>query len=638
MCGIAGIWQPGQRVEDATLRTLAAALAHRGPDDEGIHVEAGLGLVHRRLSILDLSPAGRQPMWNEDGTLAVVYNGQLFGFEGTRRWLEGRGHRFRSHTDTEVIVHLYEEKGDLFLADLDGMFALALWDARRRRLLLARDRLGIKPLYYAQRGSALAFASELSALVAVPWVSREVDPLALVHYLYQSSVPGETCVLAACHKLPPAHMLVATAGGMHLERYWDLDGSPGEAEPFAAAADALAGRLRTAVRSHLVADVPVGTFLSGGLDSALVTAAAREATGAPIHTFSVRFPGRRDYDEGPAARQTAALLGTVHHEVDLGPEDVALLPDIVQGSDEPFAISSGFALHHLARFAREHVKVVLSGDGADEILGGYPWRHGPSLARAMAMAAVRSRRGARAGSGPLSRLMATRLARLLRRPDEHYAETVAAFTPEEMDGLLTDDARELGRRAWAESPVRRRYREAPADDEVNRRLRADLHTTLVDEMLTKVDRMTMASGLEARVPFLDRGLVEWSFRQPGRYKVRGATGKLLLRQVARQRLPQAAARPKHGFDVPVGEWLRGPLRERLCDAVSSAAVSRRGLLRPDAVDRLLRAYLAGGVEHTRKVFTLFALELWLAGHAPRAVHTTAPAGVRAAAPSPVALP
>jgi asparagine synthase (glutamine-hydrolysing) len=639
MCGIAGIWQPGQRVDEGVLRHFASSLAHRGPDDEGIHVEPGLGLVHRRLAILDLSSAGHQPMWNEDGTVAVVYNGQLYGFEPMRRWLEGRGHRFRSHTDTEVIVHLYEEKGDDFLSGLDGMFAFALWDARRRRLLLARDRLGIKPLYYATAdGGRLAFASELAALTAVPWIATEVDPLAVVHYLYQSSVPGETCIRRGIRKLPPGHLLVATANGTHLERYWDLDAAtPAAPLTFDAAAESLAEILRAAVASHLVADVPVGTFLSGGLDSALVTAAAREASGAPIHTFSVRFPGRPAQDEGPAARETASVLGTVHHEVDLGPDVVAAWPERLEGADEPFAVSSALAVHHLARVAREHVKVVLTGDGADEILGGYPWRHGPSLARATAMAAVRSRRGARATDAPLSRLMAARLARLLRRPDEHYAEIVSAFTPEEMDALLADDARELGRRAWAENAVRRRYREAPVDDEVNRRLVTDLRTTLVDEMLTKVDRMTMSSGLEARVPFLDRALVEWAFHQPGRHKVRGGTGKLLLRRVARERLPRAAARPKHGFDVPAGEWLRGPLRERLRDALSPAAVARRGLFRPEAVERLLDAHLRGRADHSRKVLTLFALELWLAAHdRPREQRRRAEARAEGS-PTPAAL-
>ena len=612
MCGLAGVWQPGEVVDDSVLHHFAARLLHRGPDDEGIHVEPGLGLAHRRLAILDLSSAGHQPMWNEDRTVAVVYNGQLYRFAETRRWLEQRGHRFRSHTDTEVIVHLYEEKGDALVAELDGMFAFALWDAKRQRLLLARDRLGIKPLYYAESAGRLAFASELGALAAVPWVSSAVDPLALVHYLYQSSVPGETCIHAAVRKLPPGHLLVATSAGTHLQRYWTLDAvSPSAAEPFEAAAEALTEMLRGAVASHLVADVPVGTFLSGGLDSALVTAAAREATGAPIHTFSARFPGRPDEDEGTAARETSEILGTVHHEVDLGPEAASELPDLLSSCDEPFAVSSALAVRHLARFAREHVKVVLTGDGADEILGGYPWRHGRSLARAAAMAALRSRRGARAGEVSFARLMAARMDRLLRHPDEHYAEVVAAFTPEEMDALLADGLHDAGRRAWIENPVRRRYREAPAGDEVNRRLVADLHTTLVDEMLTKVDRMTMRSGLEARVPFLDGALVTWAFRQPGRYKVRGGTGKLLLRRVARQRLPRAAVRPKHGFDVPAGEWLRGPLRERLRDALSPGAVARRGLFRPKAVERLVDAHLSGRADQSRKVLTLFALELWL---------------------------
>ncbi len=638
MCGIAGVWEPGKRVDERVLRHLASSLAHRGPDDSGTHVEPGLGLVHRRLAILDLSSAGRQPMWNEDGTVAVVYNGQLYGFAETRRWLESRGHRFRSHTDTEVIVHLYEEKGDDLLAGLDGMFAFALWDARRRRLLLARDRVGIKPLFYATAGSKLAFASELAALEAVPWVSRDVDPLAVVHYLYQSSVPGETCIRPGVVKLPPGHLLIATAEGARLQRYWHLQEQEPAETTFGEAASALAERLGAAVSSHLVADVPVGTFLSGGLDSALVTSAAREATRAPIHSFSVRFPGRPTLDEGPAARETAALLGTEHHEVDLGPEAVAAVPAMVESGDEPFAVSSAVAVGHLARFAREHVKVVLTGDGADEVLGGYPWRHRRSLVRAVAMAAVRSRRSAHASDVPVSRLMAARMARLLRRPDEHYAETVAAFVPEEMDALLAEDVRELGRRAWADSAVRRRYREADSRDEVNRRLYADFRTTLVDEMLTKVDRMTMASGLEARVPFLDRALVEWSFRQPGRYKVRGGTGKLLLRRVARDRLPRAAARPKHGFDVPLAEWLRGPLREALCDTLSRAAVARRGLLRPEAVERLVRAHLSGEADHSRKVFTLFALERWLTARArPAAGASTASDAGAEAPPTPAAL-
>jgi len=616
MCGIAGILRAGDApVDTGELRAMAAALAHRGPDDEGFHRDRGLGLAHRRLAILDLSPAGHQPMSNEDGTVWLVYNGQLFGFEPLRARLEQRGHRFRSRTDTEVIVHLYEEEGEGLLSSIDGMFAFALWDSRRRRLLLARDRLGIKPLFYARRAQDLAFASGLKALLALPWVPRDISPTALVHYLYQSSVPGDVSVVEGVRKLGPGEYLVAEEGALRTGRYWA--GPPPEderPEPFEAAADGFRARLDAAVRSHLVADVPVGTFLSGGLDSTAVTRAARQALGAPLHTFSVRFDGPRGVDESPLARRAAARLDTVHHELRLGPESASVLPDVARHADEPFAISSALALHHLSRLAREHVKVVLTGDGADETLGGYPWRHEPEasprpLLRGLAMILARSVRGSRAGPPGLSAELGGRLRRL-REPGERYAEIVSAFVPEEMAALLVPGLAELAARTWAENPVRRAYEREAAGDEVNRRLRADLRTTLVDEMLAKVDRMTMAWGLEARVPFLDRSLVEWAFRQPGRYKVRGGQGKRLLRRALAD-LPEVARRRKHGFDVPLGAWLRGSLRPLMMDTLAPAAVRRRGLFRPDAVEALVSAHLRRRGDYSRKIFTLMALEAWL---------------------------
>jgi asparagine synthase (glutamine-hydrolysing) len=621
MCGIAGILRaPGHRVDAHDLRRMAAALAHRGPDDEGFHVDGALGLAHRRLSILDLSAAGHQPMGNEDGTVWVAYNGQLYDFAPQREWLEGRGHHLRSHTDTEVIVHLYEEKGEDLLDALDGMFAFALWDARRRKLLLARDRLGIKPFYYADGGGTLAFASELKALLALPWLAREVDSLALVQYLYQSSVPGDTCALQGVRKLQPGELLVAEDGALRRRRYWRLPAPTDEpAEAFEGAAEGFRARLDAAVRSHLVADVPVGTFLSGGLDSSAVTLAARAAVAGPLHTFSVRFEGRA-FDEGPVAAEVARALGTVHHELRLGDEAASELPGVLQHADEPFAVSSALALHHVSRFARERVKVVLTGDGADEVLAGYPWRHEPergpgagprSFLRGVGLSLARSARGARAGAPGVSSQFAARLNRMLRRPDERYAEIVSAFTPEELSALLVPERVELARQAWDSSPIIRAYREEDPRDETNRRLRVDLRTTLVDEMLAKVDRMTMASGLEARVPFLDRSLVEWAFRQPGRHKIRRGKGKLLLRHALTRSLPRIAGRAKHGFDVPLGDWLRGPLRPLLLDTLAESAVRRRGILRPQAVESLLSAHLRGRADSARKLLTLMALELWM---------------------------
>lgn len=606
-------------MDPADLRALAGALAHRGPDDEGFHTDGNLGLAHRRLSILDLTAAGHQPMCNEDGSVWVVYNGQLFDFAPVRDRLEAKGHVFRSRTDTEVLVHLYEERGCDLVDEVDGMFAFALWDARRRRLLLARDRVGIKPLVYAETPGGLVFASELRALLALPWLPRDVDDLGVVRYLYQSTVPGEASVIRGIRKLPPAHRLIAEGGRTRIERYWSLEEGPAaDGGSLEAAADELEARLESAVRTHLVADVPVGAFLSGGLDSLAVTRAAVRVAGPGLQTFSARFADERA-DEGPHAAEVAAVLGTVHHEVLIGPELGSTLPEVIEAGDEPFAVASALALHRLARFARERVKVVLSGDGADELLAGYPWRHEPeigrgsrpaALLRALGMTAARSLRGSRAGGPGLPAQLASRVSRLLRRPAERYAEVVGLFTPEEMQALVEPAAAALAREAWRTNPVRARYADGGGSDEVNRRLRADFATTLVDEMLTKVDRMTMTAGLEARVPFLDRRLVEWAFRLPGRHKVRGL-GKRVLRRALAASFPRAAARPKHGFDVPLGPWLRGPLRGLLLDTLSPEAVRRRGLLRERAVTRIVEAHLRGRGDHSRKLFALMVLEMWM---------------------------
>ena len=606
-------------MDPADLRALAGALAHRGPDDEGFHTDGNLGLAHRRLSILDLTAAGHQPMCNEDRSVWVVYNGQLFDFAPVRDRLEAKGHVFRSRTDTEVLVHLYEERGCDLVDEVDGMFAFALWDARRRRLLLARDRVGIKPLVYAEAPGGLVFASELRALLALPWLPRDVDDLGVVRYLYQSTVPGEASVIRGIRKLPPAHRLIAEGGRTRIERYWSLEEGPAaDGGSLEAAADELEARLESAVRTHLVADVPVGAFLSGGLDSLAVTRAAVRVAGPGLQTFSARFADERA-DEGPHAAEVAAVLGTVHHEVLIGPELGSTLPEVIEAGDEPFAVASALALHRLARFARERVKVVLSGDGADELLAGYPWRHEPeigrgsrpaALLRALGMTAARSLRGSRAGGPGLPAQLASRVSRLLRRPAERYAEVVGLFTPEEMQALVEPAAAALAREAWRTNPVRARYADGGGSDEVNRRLRADFATTLVDEMLTKVDRMTMTAGLEARVPFLDRRLVEWAFRLPGRHKVRGL-GKRVLRRALAASFPRAASRPKHGFDVPLGPWLRGPLRGLLLDTLSPEAVRRRGLLRERAVTRIVEAHLRGRGDHSRKLFALMVLEMWM---------------------------
>ena len=606
----------GRSPDTADLRAMAGALAHRGPDDESFHVEGRIGLAHRRLAILDLSAAGNQPLPNEDGSVRVVYNGQLYGFEPVRARLESKGHRFRSRTDTEILVHLYEDEGPDLVDSIDGMFAFAIWDAKAQRLLLARDRLGIKPLYYTEHDGAFAFASELRALLALPWLPREPDPCALVQYLYQSTVPGTTCALRGIRKLPPGHRLVIADGAARVERYYGLADAAPEEMSLGRAVSGLERRLAGAVQTHLVADVPIGAFLSGGLDSAAVTLSAAKTLGAALQTFSVRFADAPSHDEGPAALETARLLGTTHHELQLEPSSLIDLDAMVRLTDEPFAIGSAFALHALARFARERVKVALTGDGADEILAGYPWRHEPahglvSRGRQLAMLGLRSVRGSRRG-GPAAPVgLWTRLRRAALRPDQHYASLVAALTPEEMEGLLHPDRRALAGEAWTALPIAAAYDAASAVDEVNRRLRADLATTLVDEMLTKVDRMTMAAGLEARVPFLDREIVEWSLRVPGRIKLRNGIGKRPLRGMLDGPLSAAARRPKHGFDVPLGAWFRGPLRDGLRETLTSQAARDRLLFDPAAVAQILDAHQAGRGDFSRVLFSMLMLELWL---------------------------
>ena len=622
MCAIAGLLRTdGAPVDPADLQAMAAAQAHRGPDGQGTHVDGPVGLTHCRLAILDLTPAGAQPMSNEDGTVWVVYNGQLFDFAGTRDWLESRGHRFRSRTDTEILVHLYEEKGEDLLEDVEGMFAFAVWDARRRRLVLARDRLGIKPLYYVRRGGRFAFASELRGLLAVPGLASGLDDLALTHFLYQSSVPGHTCIAAGVRRLAPGELLIVEDGSVRSRRYWTLAATAEDAETsFAAAAEDLTARLDAAVRSHLVADVPIGAFLSGGLDSTAVVAAASTA-GERLETFSIRIAGGGPEDESGAAALVARRLGTEHHELVVGPEVLAGTPEVLGATDEPFAVVSALALRALAAAAREHVKVVLTGDGADEILGGYPWRHEPEIGRGSsvrsavagaALTAVRSARGAAGSTVAFPAQLLGRARRMLARPAERYAELVAAFTPEELAALLVPDRRRLAAQAWEENPVRRAYDAAREErDPVNRRLRVDVATTLADEMLAKVDRMTMGCGLEARVPFLSTPLVEWCFRQPGRFKVRGGKGKRLLRRALSRRVPEVARRRKHGFNLPLGAWLRGPARSLVVDTVSPEVLRRRGLFEAASALRLRDAHLSGRGDHARKLFSLVVLEVWL---------------------------
>lgn len=629
MCGIAGLFEfdPGSRPDEGVLRRMTELIAHRGPDDAGHRVEGNVALGHRRLSIIDLSAAGHQPMGSDDGSVWITYNGECYNYAALASRLRARGHRFRSTSDTEVILKLYEEMGESFLGELDGMFALAIWDRRKRQLLLARDRLGIKPLFYFSDARHLAFASELKALLADPAMPAGINLAALGDYLHLLSIPDPHSIFAGVRKLLPGHCLRVTSSGIEERAWWDLRLQADASIPFDAACEQFTARFRAAVASHMVADVPVGAFLSGGLDSSSIVSMAARGASVPVNTFSAVFPGFAGLDESRYAADVAAHCGTLHHPLELRPAVADMLPRIAWHADEPFAISSSMALYGLAGLARKHVKVVLSGDGGDEVFGGYAWRHHDFLNPAL----LRGRGGYLLhkvlGSAPLEQWLPERARSAIWRAgpgDRRYVQSFSCFQDAELDGLLEPDCASAVRKAWDDNLAQRYFDTAPTTEQLTRKLYTDIKSTLVSEMLTKVDRMTMAHGLEARVPFLDHRLVEWAFTLPPRHKVRGMEGKRVVKKAMESFLPRRILyRQKQGFNVPMSAWMRGELKDFVRDHLAASRFRNRGLFRPARVDALLDAHFSGRADSSNKIIALLMLELWfrqmvdarLAGHA-----------------------
>lgn len=620
MCGIVGL--AGWR-DDALVREMMARVAHRGPDGEGALLGDAVSLGTRRLAIIDLE-GSHQPVFGEDRSLAVVYNGEIYNYRELRGLLEKRGHRLATAGDTEVLVHLHEEYGDAGVHLLRGMFAYALLDVPRGRLLLVRDRLGIKPLYYATHGGRLAFASEVQALLAVPWVDRSLDDEALDLYLALQYVPGTQTLLRGVRRLPPGHLLAWRDGRPEVRRYWDvvLDDA-GRSLDAAAAAEEYRERLDEAVRLHQVSDVPVGVLLSGGIDSATITALMARA-GQRVRTFTVGFDVAGEEGELAQARRLAARFGTEHQEVVLGPGLADALPAMVAAQDEPVADAAAIPTHAVCRLAARSVKVVLTGEGSDELLGGYPryrWlrlgeRLRPLGARLGHAAALdRLARRARA-DGALRR--AGVLLGEASLAERHLAWVAA------MDGALQAALRP-GRdgRAACRAALEGVLEASGSADPVHRLMYLDLETWLVDDVLAKTDRMSMASSVEARVPFLDHPLVEFLAGLPARVKVRSLGTKALLRHAMRDVLPtETLARRKRAFLVPVGAWLSGHLAGLAGDCLGAPSARVRALLDPAAVDALLSGARAGGAPHARALWTVLVLELWLrtVRDAPAAAH------------------
>jgi asparagine synthase (glutamine-hydrolysing) len=616
MCGICGVVaaeRDGAPDLEAVAR-MSGRLVHRGPDDDGTFHEGPVALAARRLSIIDLAH-GHQPIANEDGSAVVVQNGEIYNYRELKRELEGRGHRFATGCDTEVLVHGYEEWGDEFVERLRGMFAIALWDQRRRRLLLARDRFGIKPLYYRHVGGSLSFASELKAMLEQPGFSREIDPKAVSAYLAFNSIPAPLTIFAEARKLPPGHLLSWEGGEVKTRRFARVGAVPGES-PRRGSEDELAAELREvlddSVRAHLVADVPVGVLLSGGVDSGGLAALASAHAGEPLRTFSIGFE-EAGFDELSRARLVAERYGTDHHELILRAEAVELLPRLVEAFDEPFGDSSALPTYLVSQLAAEHVKTAMSGEGGDELFGGYYTYVADLLARRVGRLAPLAQPLAEALPSRHDRVgfdyKAKRFARAAANADplERHHGWKEIFDP----GARAELA---GAKASAWDPLdlyRERYAETAGAEPLARMQDVDLGIYLVDDLLVKTDRLSMAHSLELRVPFLDQRVAEFAFSLPRRMKVRGFQKKRLLRQALAPLLPQEIVHGrKQGFSIPLAAWLRGPLEPFAREVLAPGAVERQGLLEPAAVTPILDRHVSGQEDLSRQIWGLMALTLW----------------------------
>jgi len=614
VCGIAGlIGRSGEQIDAALVHRMCQAIVHRGPDDEGIYVRGPVGLGMRRLSIIDLS-GGHQPIHNEDQTVWVVYNGEIYNFPELRRELEGRGHKFYTHSDTEMIVHLYEEMGADCVKKLRGMFAIALYDERKKSLLLARDRLGKKPLHYALSQGRLLFGSEIKSLLAADSDLLKLNPQALVQYLALSYIPDPNTAFSEISKLPPGHLLEYSNGAISVRQYWDLP-AYGTHDPKSEeqCLEELEERLAEAVRIRLISDVPLGAMLSGGVDSSIVVALMARASSSPVKTFSIGF-GKSDFDESPHARAVAEKFGTDHHELIVEPKVEETLDFLTRMQEEPFGDSSMIPTYHVSRMARQHVTVALSGDGGDELFAGYDrylvhlgrqkfdyvpeWagRYFRQLLYPMLSPESRGRRFLFNASLP---------------PGQRYVDSVSYLAQQRERQLFSDDFLN-----WAGSGHLEHYQEyfaqAEAPDRLSRLLYLDTKTYLTADTLAKVDRMSMLSSLEVRSPLLDHEFVEWTARLSSRWKLHDGKRKYILRRLAEKLgIPaQVLDRPKQGFAMPLTHWWRNELKDDLLQILLEPRTLQRGYFRPQAVRGLVQEHLSGRRNRPNDIWLLLIFELW----------------------------
>lgn len=622
MCGICGIIRSDRKpVESAAIRRMNDLLQHRGPDGEGYYEQPGIALAMRRLAVIDLV-TGDQPIANEDETLWIVFNGEIYNFPELRVELEKHGHRFKTRTDTECVLHLYEEHGDDCLAHLRGMFALALWDVKKRRLLLARDRLGKKPLHYAEQGGAFYFSSELTSLLTALPFQPDVDLATIDLYLGLQYIPEPLTAFEGIHKLPAGHLLTWQDGKMEVKRYWDLDYLPKWTAPEAQLVEELRQHLRQAVQMRLISDVPLGVHLSGGLDSSIVTALMTEASSAPVRTFSVGFE-EEAFSELGYARAVAARYATDHHEFILTYGDIPdILPKLLVHLGEPLADPSIIPLYHLSQLTRQHVTVALNGDGGDEAFAGYsrywldPWADRylnlPRFLIRGLIPAVVDRLPDR-GDRPVGASLVNGLKRLVQLTEVDRRASLlrwgSYFSPQQRAGLWKQQFRDALNIQKDESLLASYFDTAPAQSGLDRALYTDIKTYLPGDLLVKADRMSMAASLEGRSPFLDHELLAWAARLPERFKVHGRTGKYLLRKAFRDKLPTSVLHHrKQGFGIPVSAWLRGPMREWAGEIIFSQL---REWFDRKALSQLFREHDEMRVDHGKRLWALVVLAVWL---------------------------
>jgi asparagine synthase (glutamine-hydrolysing) len=617
MCGITGYLCDDPRAR-AALPAMTAALAHRGPDDDGFHFDGPVGLGFRRLSVIDVA-GSHQPLVSADGAVAVVFNGEIYNFRALRRELTEAGHVFATQGDGEVLVHGWKAWGPRMLDRLSGMFAFALWDRDRRELFLARDHLGVKPLYYAWHEGAFAFGSELKALRLFPGLPHALDLDALALYLECQYIPAPMSVYRDIRKLPGGHWLSVRDGKLTTGEYWRPSYVPKHAFPETVAVEQLDARLSRSVESMLVADVPLGAFVSGGVDSGVVAALATRISGRALDTFNLGFRGENVGSEHAEAARVAAHVGSRHHCLMLSPDDV--LPALarwVDVFDEPFGDQAALPTMLLAEFARREVTVVLTGEGADEVFGGYS-----NYAKQLAEERITRVLGA-PGSPfrALARALPPRLARdrIVKAAMEPKSRRYATI-PNIFDSLLHDEyftpAFAAAARARIADRAQAFYEQCDSPEYLDRLLDIDARLWLPDDLLAKVDRATMAYSLEARVPYLDHALYDWCAKLPPSFKLHRGERKRLLKRLAERYLPRDIVhREKQGFMMPIERWFAGELADELAHALGPQGLGRRGLLRPEAIARLLAEHKAGRKNHAMRLWVLLILERWLARYEP----------------------